>query len=217
MIRTTLLWLPLLVAVLAAPVHAQLGQRPAEQWSITLESGQRLEGLEITRVVEEIGLEPGQIVADIGAGTGVFTVPIAMSVGPTGTVYAVEVDEGFLPMIDEKAEQEGLENVISVLGEFTDPALPTRDIDVAFFHDVLHHIEARPEYLDIMAGYMAPGSRMIVVDYDKNVPGVPHSGQPEMLISPAEVADWMDQAGFRVTRVIEMFDDKFFVEYTRTD
>ena len=62
---------------------------------------------------------------------------------------------------------------------------------------------------------MGPGSRIVVVDYDKNVPGVPHSDQPAMLIGPDEVAGWMSAAGFDETLEIEMFADKFFVVYTK--
>ena len=102
-----------------------------------------------------------------------------------------------------------------MLGEFGDPKLPVRDIDVAFLHDVLHHIEQRAAYIRAVAAYMGPGSRIVVVDYDMNVPGVPHSNQPEMLIGPDQVAGWMSAAGFDVTREVEMFDDKFFVVYTK--
>jgi SAM-dependent methyltransferase len=195
----------------------QLGSRPAEEWAITLESGQRLEGLEIERVVEAMGLQAGQVVADIGAGTGIFSVPIARAVGPSGTVLAVEIDAGFLPIIAEKAQSQGVGNVEPVLGEFGDPNLPREDVDVAFFHDVLHHIQERQPYLVALARYMAPDGRIVVVDYDMNVPGVPHSNQPEMLIGPDQVREWMDTAGFEVERVVEMFDDKFFVVYARVD
>jgi cyclopropane fatty-acyl-phospholipid synthase-like methyltransferase len=195
----------------------QLGSRPAEEWAITLESGQRLEGLEIEAVVEAVGLEPGQVVADIGAGTGIFSVPMARAVGASGVVLAVEVDAGFLPIIAEKAESQGVANVEPVLGEFGDPNLPRDDVDVAFFHDVLHHIQERQAYLGALAAYMAPDSRIVVVDYDMNVPGVPHSNQPEMLIGPDQVREWMDTAGFEEERVVDMFDDKFFVVYRRVD
>jgi hypothetical protein len=130
-------------------------------------------------------------------------------------VLSVEVDSGFLPIIEQKAREQRVGNVRPVLGEFTDPRLPRRDIDVAFFHDVLHHIEQRAMYLSTLATYMQSGSRIVVVDYDGDAAGVPHANQPEMLIRPAEVARWMDAAGFDVTREIDMFDDKFFVVYTK--
>jgi SAM-dependent methyltransferase len=202
----------------ACPVFGlQLGSRPAEEWAITLESGQRLDGLEIERVVEAIGLQPGEIVADIGAGTGIFSVPMARAVGPSGTVLAVEVDPGFLPIIAEKARSQGVVNVATVLGEFGNPNLPREDVDVAFFHDVLHHIEERQAYLLALAEYMAPDGRIVVIDYDMNVPGAPHANQPEMLIGPDQVREWMDSAGFEVSRVVDMFDDKFFIVFARVD
>lgn len=200
--------------LLSVSVQAQLGSRPADEWVITLESGRRLESLEIEQVVASIGLAAGEVVADIGAGTGIFSVPLARAVGASGTVYAVEVDAGFLPLISAKAELGGVANVTPVLGEFTDPRLPAQ-VDVAFFHDVLHHIQDRAGYLKAMIPYLPVGSRIVVVDYDMNVPGVPHSNEPEMLISPDQVAGWMAEAGFQVTRTIDMFEDKFFVVYTR--
>ena len=201
-------------ASIALPVSAQLGGRPAEEWAITLESGRRLASLEIQEVVDRMNLESGEVVADIGAGTGVFSVPMARAVGSGGRVISVEVDPGFLPMILAKAVLEDVSNISAVLGGFLDPRLPREDVDVAFFHDVLHHVDDREAYLREVAKYMGPGSRMIVVDYDMNVDGIPHSNQPEMLISPQQVAGWMSDIGFEVSHEIEMFDDKFFIVYS---
>jgi len=209
---------PIAAVVLTAgafPASAQLGSRPADQWAITLESGRRMESLEIDQVVREIGMQPGDLVAEIGAGTGIFSVSLARAVSPGGEVYAVEVDEGFLPMIAAKAEQGGVTNIHPLLGEFEDPKLPRNDFDVAFFHDVLHHIADRGPYLQKTASYLKQGGRIVVVDYDKNLPGNPHANQPEMLISPDEVDGWMRAAGLRLTRRVEMFQDKFYVIYTK--
>lgn len=198
-----------------SPLDAQLGSRPADEWALTLENGRRLEGLEIEAVVAQIGLQPGQLVADIGAGTGIFSVPLARAVSPGGRVLSVEVDEGFLPIISDKARQAGVDNITPVLGQFGDPRLPRGDVDVAFLHDVLHHIEQRASYIQALASYLKPGGRIVVVDYDMNVPGVPHANQPEMLISPDQVAGWMRAAGLEMTREVGMFPDKFFVIYTK--
>jgi len=207
----------LAVAGGAVPLSAQLGARPADQWALTLESGRRMEALEIEEVVSQIGLEPGDLVADIGAGTGIFSVPLARAVRPGGRVMSVEVDAGFLPLIRDKAAQANLDNIQPVLGKFEDPRIPRGDMDVVFFHDVLHHIQDRGPYLQRTASYLKPGGRIVVVDYDMNVPGVPHSNQPEMLISPDQVDGWMRAAGLERTRSVDMFDDKFFVIYTKRD
>jgi ubiquinone/menaquinone biosynthesis C-methylase UbiE len=207
----------LLLTAGAFPLAAQLGSRPADQWALTLESGRRMESLEIEEVVTQMRLESGQLVADIGAGTGIFSVPLARAVGRDGMVLSVEVDPGFLPLIREKAAQGNVDNVLPVLGQFEDPRLPRGDVDVAFFHDVLHHIQDRAGYLQAVARYVKPGGRVVIVDYDMNVPGVPHSNQPEMLIGPDQVDGWMRAAGFELTREVGMFDDKFFVIYTKRD
>jgi ubiquinone/menaquinone biosynthesis C-methylase UbiE len=195
----------------------QLGGRPAEEWAIVLESGRRLGSLEIDEVVSRMGIQPGDVIADVGAGTGVFAVSLARATGPTGTVLAVEVDPGFLPMIAQKAVDGAVENVQTVLGEFTDPKLPRRDVDVAFFHDVIHHIEGRQAYLQATARYMAPGSRVVVVDYHGDRPGAPHSGQPELLITLRQVQEWMSVAGYDMTQELDLFEDKFFVVFTKRD
>jgi precorrin-6B methylase 2 len=176
-----------------------------------------LASLDIENVVAQIGLETGDVVADIGAGTGVFSVPIAQVVGPSGVILAQEVDAGFLPIIQEKARAVGVTNVQSVLGEYEDPLLPRRDVDLAFFHDVLHHIEKRGEYILTLAGYMAPESRMVVVDYDRNLAGNPHQNDPTLMISLEEVTAWMAAAGYRPIEEFDLFEEKFFVVYAREE
>lgn len=193
----------------------QLGGRPAEEWAITLESGRRLGGLEIDEVVSRMGLSQGDVVADVGAGTGIFSVSLARAVGPTGSVLAVEIDPGFLPMIEQKAMDGGVANIRTVLGEYTDPNLPRNDVDVIFFHDVLHHVEGRAAYLVATAKYVPSGSRIVVVDYHGGHPDAPHGDQPELQITLDEVRGWMDAAGLTMTREIDLFEDKFFVVFTK--
>ena len=208
----------LVVSTQVTPLSAlQLGGRPAEEWAITLESGRRLGSLEIDEVVSRMGLQEGDVVADVGAGTGVFAVSLARAAGATGTVLAVEVDPGFLPMIEQKAVDGGVENVQTVLGEFGDPKLPRRDIDVAFFHDVIHHIERRQEYFQATARYMAPGSRIVVVDYHRGHPRAPHGDQPELQITLRQITEWMGVAGFELTQEFDLFDEKFFVVFTKRE
>jgi ubiquinone/menaquinone biosynthesis C-methylase UbiE len=201
--------------VIAGPADAQLGGQPAEEWAVTLESGRRMEGLDIENVVRRLGLEPGDVVADIGAGTGIFTVPIATEVGPSGAVLAVEVDAGFLPMIQQKADAARLTNVQPVLGEFGDPKLPRQDIDLAFLHDVLHHIQDRAGYLETLGGYIPPGARVAIVDYDAAHSATPHQNEPEMLITPQQVDGWMSAAGFHRAEAIDLFEEKFYYIYMK--
>ena len=86
----------ILWAGVSAGQALQLGARDAEEWIKTLESPQRIAGLKINEVISRLYLKPGMIVADIGAGTGVFSRPLARAVAPGGKVYAIDVDQGLV-------------------------------------------------------------------------------------------------------------------------
>ena len=198
------------------PVAAQLGSRTAEEWEGILEREQRVSGMKIEEVVARLGLEPGDQVADIGAGTGVFSGPLARAVAPSGTLFAVEVDPELLDYINDRASREHLTNITPVLGEFEDPKLPSRELDLIFFHDVLHHVDKRQEYLRVAASYLKPAGRIVVIDMIKGHPDAGHQNQPELQISPDDVKQWMAAAGLHlVEEVDDLFENKFFVAYGR--
>jgi ubiquinone/menaquinone biosynthesis C-methylase UbiE len=192
------------------PAAAQLGTRPAEEWIKTLESTNRVQGLKIAETVTALKLKPGQIVADIGAGTGVFSLPLARAVRPGGTMYAVEVDEKLLEHILETAGEQGVSNIQPVFGEYDDPLLPV-EIDLAFIHDVLHHIEKRDIYLKHLAGYLKPSGRIAVIDFKAGVGG--HRNDAAMQLSQEQVTAMMAQAGLKPVEDIGLFEDKWFVIY----
>lgn len=150
------------IALLVAPaeVPAQLGSRETKEWIERLERPERISGLKIDQVLSLLKLKPGDKVADIGAGTGAFSLPFARTVAPSGKVYAVDIDAGLLDYIAQKTEKEKVKNIQTVKGEFSDPKLPAGDIDLAFFHDVLHHVEKRQAYLKTLATYMKPSGRI---------------------------------------------------------
>ena len=198
--------------VLPGVVDGQLASRPAAEWIKTLESPERVASLKTSEVITRLSLKPGDVVADLGAGTGLFAFPLAKAVG-SGRVYAVELDEDFLTHIRGKAKGEGVTNIVPVLGKFTDPALPARDVDVAFFHDVLHHVENRSAYIKSVAGYVKPGGRIVVIEFN---PGdSPHKDQPQLVVSKEQTAVWMADAGFAPSDDVQMFADKWFVVYRR--
>jgi ubiquinone/menaquinone biosynthesis C-methylase UbiE len=192
---------------------AQLGTRPADDWIKTLDNPERIASLKVPEVVAALNIQPGSVVADLGAGSGPFVPAFAKAVGPAGRVYAVEVDKAFLPHIDAKARAAGVTNVTTVLGEFSDPKLPAADVDVAFLHDVIHHIEDRPGYLKNVTKYLKAGARIVLIDY--NPANSPHSGDASLQVSKEQAAQWLAAAGFRREREIPLAADKWFVVYTR--
>lgn len=200
---------PLLLWAWPAASALQLGSKPAKEWIESMERPERLAKLKTDEVMARLDLKPGDLVADVGAGSGVFSWPLAQAVAPGGTVYAVEVDQGFLEFIREGGQQRGVDNVVPVLGEFTDPKLPVRNLDLAFFHNVLHHIEGRPAYLETLSGYMKPNARIVIIDLVKG-----HQ-EPEMQMSLDQVKEWMAGIGFEMTAEYSLFEDRFFTVFSR--
>ncbi len=216
--KAKLILLAGLAIFLAAAAQApalQLGSRSTEEWIKRLERPERIAGLKIDEIIPRLKLRPGDVVADIGAGAGTFSRPLARAVGPQGKVLAVDIDQGLLDYIDQRAKEEKIENIETVLGKFDDPALPSSEVDVAFFHDVLHHIEKRDAYLKALASYLKPNGRIVVIELDKDDPDTPHRDDPEMLISKEQVNQWMEAAGFRPVEEFDFLKGKWFMVYAR--
>lgn len=210
---TSLSLVTLAAGLLAAvPAHAQLGARSTAEWLKTLDSQNRVGRLKVDEAVARLGLAPGAVVADIGAGSGVFSVPLARAV-PQGRVYAVDIDQGLVDHIARKAEEARAANVKPVLGGFTDPRLPARDVDVAFIFDVLHHIEDRATYLRSLAGYLRPGGRIAVIDFHPELG--PHKNDPQLQVTRDQTREWMAAAGLRPLAEHALYDDKWYVVYGR--
>ncbi len=199
----------LILCASPAPSAPQLGSKPAKEWIKSMERPERLAKLKAEEVMARLELKPGDLVADVGAGSGVFSWPLAQAVAPGGAVYAVEVDPGFLDFIREGAQQRGLHNVFPVLGEFTDPKLPVRNLDLAFFHNVLHHIEGRQAYLETLSEYLKPSARIVIIDL------IEGHKEPEMKMTVDQVKDWMETIGFRMTEEYSVFEDRFFAVFSR--
>jgi ubiquinone/menaquinone biosynthesis C-methylase UbiE len=205
------LWLVL--AALAMPAaRAQLGARSTQEWLKTLDSQNRVARLKLDEAVAALKLKPGDVVADIGAGSGLFTLPLAKAV-PSGHVYAVDIDQGLVDHIAKKAQEAKASNVRPVLGAFTDPKLPARDVDVAFIYDVLHHIEDRAGYLKNLAPYLKRGGRIAVIDFHPELG--PHKNDPKLQITREETKAWMAAAGLKVVAEHKLYDDKWYVVYGR--
>jgi len=192
---------------------SQLGSRSSEEWIKTLDSPKRVEGLKIPEVVARLQLKPGDTVADIGAGTGLFALPLARAVEPGGTAYAVEIDQGLVDAIVRKARDQQVSNLQGVLGQFDDPNLPPASLDLAFIHDVLHHIQNRSAYLKALARAMKPTGRIAVIDFHPESGG--HRDQPDMQVTRELGAKLMAEVGFAPTEEFGLFAEKWFVVYSR--
>ena len=194
----------------------QLGSRAADEWIELLEREERLRNLKVDEVLSRIGVTTGMVVADIGAGTGVFSRPLAVAVGQEGRLLAADVDQELLDHISERARAAELSNITTVLSEFNDAKLPQL-VDIAFFHDVLHHIENRQLYISNLKPYLKPGARIVIIDPRAGHPDAPHSDSKEMNYSTDDLKAWMGAIGFETAADFDLWESKFFLVFERRE
>jgi len=162
-------------------------------------------------VVEALALTAGAQVADLGAGSGWFTRPLARAVAPSGKVYAVDVDADMNERLREQLADDGIENVEIVLGAYEDPMLPDGAIDLVFTSNTFHHIQDRPAYFRNLKRDLAPGGRVAIIDYDGRkgwfVRFMAHYTAKDVLIAE------LQQAGYRVEKDHDLLDRQSFVVF----
>lgn len=189
--------------------HAHHVPRSAEEWVKALENPERDAWQMPERVVEALSLSPGDAVADIGAGSGYFTVRFARAVGPQGTVIAADIDQGLIEYLGNRASKEGLENLKPLLGKPDDPLLPEASVDLIFICDVVHHIENRGSYYAKLARALRPGGRLAIVDFYKRE--LPVGPNVAMKIAKPDMIAELDQAGFGLSKEFDFLPHQYFL------
>jgi len=116
------------------------------------------------RVIKALKLESGMKVADLGSGTGYFTFRLAEAVGPTGKVYAVDIDEEMNAIIDKQAVAKQMENVTTQLAVEHDPLIPEK-VDLIFSVNAYHHLKDRTAYFKNAVRYLKPGGKVAIIDF----------------------------------------------------
>jgi ubiquinone/menaquinone biosynthesis C-methylase UbiE len=118
-------------------------------------------------------IKPGTTLVDLGAGSGYLTFPMAQMTGAKGKVYAVDIQQEMLDIIDERKREKGLSNVETVLGTITDPKLPANSSDLILMVDVYHEFDHPYEMTRAMVKALKPGGRIAFVEYRAEDPTVP--------------------------------------------
>jgi SAM-dependent methyltransferase/mono/diheme cytochrome c family protein len=221
--------------VVESPGGPNQGDRPpathqdntdGKEWVRRLERADRLPGLKTDDVISCLQLKPGDVVADIGAGTGAFTIPFAKAVAPSGQALAVDIWPDLLDYINGKAKKEVVANVQTILAARDDPALPAARVDVAFFHDVFHNVNDRQAYLKLLASYLKPGGRIAIIEQEFDDPIARKWDLPRDRITREQVSSWMGNVGFHLIAEFDIFQgannpkkagmpDRWFVVYGR--
>jgi SAM-dependent methyltransferase len=151
--------------------------------------------------LDAIGIKPGMVVADVGAGTGYMTLRLAARVGESGKVYAEDVQPEMLRRLRQNAAAAKLTNIQTVLGGEADPKLPPGALDLILMVDVYHEFSQPQKMVRKMRESLKPDGRLVLLEYRKEDPSIPI--RPEHKMSVQEVRMELEPEGFHLDQVLE--------------
>ena len=160
-----------------------------------------------------IRVQRGQTVADLGAGSGYYTRRLARAVGDTGRVYAVDIQQGMLDLLQVALARDRITNVVPVLGGVDDPRLPADSLDLILMVDVYHEFAQPQTMLQRMKTALKPGGRLVLLEYrgeDRDVPI-----RPEHKMTKAQVKLEVEHEGFKQQRVYDDLPWQHLIVFTR--
>jgi len=203
------------VLALASPVQAQQLHHShqhrfsdAERWAKEFDDPRRDEWQKPHEVIQALALPAGAVVADIGSGTGYFSVRLAHMLAQ-GRVYGIDTEPDMVRYLAERAKREKLANIVAAQGKPGDASLPAK-ADLALLVDVYHHIDARARYFERLRASLRPGGRVAIIDFRMDSPvGPPPAGR----IAPATVIEEMGAAGYVLAQQHDFLPYQYFLVF----
>lgn len=181
-----------------------------ELWVKRFEDPERDKWQKPAEVVKAMNLKQGDVVVDIGAGTGYFTRHIAVAVGPSGKAIGLDIEPGMVKYMEEDAKKLNLKNYEARVVKTDDPELVPYSIDVVFLCDTYHHIENRVGYFRNVSKSLKTGGRVVVVDFIKDTDfGPPRDHK----LAEEIVHQEMGEAGYRLLKSHDLLEHQYFLEF----
>ena len=207
--------------VVAAPLEPPpygVEEENAEVFVDTMEVGDRELYAAREAVLAAAKIPAGARVADIGAGTGLYSLMFAGAAGATGTVYAVDIEPRFLKLINQRAADLDHMNVVSVLGRDTDITLPAGSVDVAFIADTYHYFSDRAAIMKTVREALADGGRLIVLDYDLTAENAADGRHDHVRFGKAGLVNEVEGFGFKLLEEpkVEGLTDFYMVVFEKS-
>jgi ubiquinone/menaquinone biosynthesis C-methylase UbiE len=162
-------------------------------------------------VMQALALREGETIADIGSGSGYFTLRFAAHVGDKGRVYAVDIDPEMIRHLNRRIRDAGLANVQTVLAEPGDPLLRDGSIDRFVVVDTWHHIENQPGYLALMKKMLKPGGQVVMIDFQKRE--LPVGPRLSMKIAREDLIQQLQASGFRLAQEHTFLPYQYFLVF----
>jgi SAM-dependent methyltransferase len=163
-------------------------------------------------VLKALALRPGEVVADIGAGSGYFALRFARAVGETGRVFAVDVSPDMVRHLNRRLRDAGVRNVVTVLSDADDPLLPDASVDRFVIVNTWHHVADQAKYLALLKKMLKPGGQVVHIDFhERDLPVGPPVG---MKIAREDLVRQMETAGFRLAAEHGFLPYQYFLVFS---
>lgn len=180
----------------------------AEQWAQVFDDPKRDAWQKPHEVIQALALKPDAVIADIGSGTGYFSVRFA-NMTPKGRVYGVDTEPDMVKYLADRAKREGLKNITAITGAPDDPRLPEK-ADLIILVDVFHHVDDRERYFRKLRESLKPGGRIAVIDFRMDSPhGPPKSAR----IAPDRVKAELKRAGYVLVQEHVFLPNQYFLVF----
>ncbi len=164
-------------------------------------------------IIKELGLKPGMTVADIGAGTGLFTRLLAPAVGKEGKVYAVDIAKSFVEHSVKSAKEKGWSNVEGIICKPDDALLPAASVDVVFICATYHHFEFPLKTMASIRKALRPGGKVVVLDFERIEGKSREWLLKHVRADKALVTKEIKASGFELVEEVSMFKENYFLKF----
>jgi ubiquinone/menaquinone biosynthesis C-methylase UbiE len=169
--------------------HFILGQNERKRWQPP------------EQIMDSIGVKPGMIIGEAGAGRGYFTFYLAKRVGEKGKVYANDILKSSLDEIQSRSKRENITNIITVLGETEDPLFPLKSLDMIIMVYVLHEMEKPVEFMGNLQKYIKPETQLVIIERKTNT----NSSHYPPFMTKKQISDMMEKTNYRLERIETFF------------
>lgn len=208
-----------LLTLTLAPMSAQAPKDQHEMHGLHKDTAAYIKALEDPKrdayqkpheVMTALALKPGEVIADIGAGSGYFTFRVAPHVGTTGRVFAVDINQEMIDHIKQRMRDLKVANVSPILSRPNDPLLP-EPVDRFLIVDVWHHIEDQPGFLAVMKKHLKPGGQVVMIDFHKR--DLPVGPPAAMKIAREDLLKQMLANGFELAAEHTFLPYQYFLVF----
>ncbi|MHC4911194.1 MAG: class I SAM-dependent methyltransferase [Planctomycetota bacterium] len=154
-----------------------------------------------TTLLEQLAVTPGMSLCDMGCGNGFYTIPLAKLTGPTGRVFAVDIQQPMLDMLSDNAKAAGVSNIEPLLGTYVDPGLAEKSVDLMLLVDVYHEMSHPEQMLAAMRKALKPDGRLVLLEFRAEDPKVPI--KPLHKMTKAQILKEYEANGFELVKAYD--------------